>query len=81
MSKINSGSMTSADETFTLVIEPTRGLAHAQLRAVWEYRELLYEMLIGRPPFRATEEAVLALQHLHQEPPSLQIMRHLLKPG
>ncbi len=35
---------------------------------------LLYEMLIGRPPFRATDERVLALQHLHQEPPSLQIM-------
>jgi len=35
---------------------------------------LLYEMLIGRPPFRAADETVLALQHLHQEPPSLQIM-------
>ena len=35
---------------------------------------LLYEMLIGRPPFRAADETVLVLQHLHQEPPSLQIM-------
>jgi serine/threonine-protein kinase len=35
---------------------------------------LLYEMLIGRPPFRADDEAVVVLQHLHQEPPSLQIM-------
>ena len=35
---------------------------------------LLYEMLIGRPPFRPTDETVLALQHLHQEPPSVQIM-------
>ena len=35
---------------------------------------ILYEMLIGRPPFRAEDEEVLALQHLHQEPPSLQIM-------
>jgi serine/threonine protein kinase len=35
---------------------------------------LLYEMLIGRPPFRAADETVLALQHLHQEPPSIQIM-------
>ena len=35
---------------------------------------ILYEMLIGRPPFRAADEAVLVLQHLHQEPPSLQIM-------
>ena len=41
---------------------------------VYAIGEILYEMLIGRPPFRATEEAVLALQHLHQEPPSLQIM-------
>lgn len=35
---------------------------------------LLYEMLVGRPPFRAADETVLVLQHLHQEPPSLQIM-------
>jgi serine/threonine protein kinase len=35
---------------------------------------ILYEMLIGRPPFRAGDETVLVLQHLHQEPPSLQIM-------
>jgi serine/threonine protein kinase len=35
---------------------------------------ILYEMLIGRPPFRAEDEEVLVLQHLHQEPPSLQIM-------
>lgn len=35
---------------------------------------ILYEMLIGRPPFRAADETVLVLQHLHQEPPSLQIM-------
>jgi serine/threonine protein kinase len=35
---------------------------------------LLYEMLVGRPPFRATDETFLALQHLHQEPPSLQVM-------
>ena len=35
---------------------------------------LLYEMLVGRPPFRATDETVLALQHLHQEPPSLEVM-------
>jgi serine/threonine protein kinase len=35
---------------------------------------ILYEMLIGRPPFRAADEAVVVLQHLHQEPPSLQIM-------
>ena len=28
-----------------LVIEPTRGLASLQLRAVWEYRELLYFLI------------------------------------
>lgn len=41
---------------------------------VYVIGSLLYEMLIGRPPFRAADETVLALQHLHQEPPSLQIM-------
>ncbi len=35
---------------------------------------LLYEMLTGRPPFRAGDEMVLALQHLRQEPASLQIL-------
>ena len=35
---------------------------------------ILYEMLIGHPPFRAEDEEILVLQHLHQEPPSLQIM-------
>ncbi len=33
---------------------------------------LLFEMLTGRPPFRATEKSVLALQLLRQTPPSLQ---------
>lgn len=35
---------------------------------------LLYEMLAGRAPFRAQDQSVLALQHLRQEPPSLQIL-------
>jgi serine/threonine protein kinase len=35
---------------------------------------LLYEMLTGRPPFRASDEMVLALQHLRHEPPSLQVL-------
>jgi eukaryotic-like serine/threonine-protein kinase len=35
---------------------------------------LLYEMLAGRPPFRATDRTVLVLQHLRQDPPSLQIL-------
>jgi serine/threonine protein kinase len=35
---------------------------------------LLYEMLTGRPPFRASDETVLALQHLRHEPPSLEVL-------
>ena len=35
---------------------------------------LLYEMLTGRPPFRASDETVLALQHLRHDPPSLQVL-------
>lgn len=35
---------------------------------------LLFEMLTGRPPFRATEKSVLVLQHLRQTPPSLQTL-------
>jgi serine/threonine protein kinase len=35
---------------------------------------LLYEMLTGRPPFRAHDRAVLVRQHMRQEPPSLQIL-------
>lgn len=35
---------------------------------------MLFEMLTGRPPFRATEKSVLALQHLRQNPPSLQVL-------
>lgn len=35
---------------------------------------LLYQMLTGRPPFRASDDVVLALQHQRQEPPSLQVL-------
>lgn len=35
---------------------------------------MLYEMLTGRPPFQADDATVLALQHLRQEPPSLEIL-------
>jgi serine/threonine protein kinase len=35
---------------------------------------LLYEMLTGRPPFRSSDETVLALQHLRYDPPSLQVL-------
>jgi serine/threonine protein kinase len=41
---------------------------------VYVIGSILYEMLTGRPPFRASDELVLALQHLRQEPPSLQIL-------
>lgn len=35
---------------------------------------LLYEMLAGRPPFRSTDDAVLAANHLRQAPPNLQVL-------
>ncbi len=54
--------------------EQASGRAVQPSSDVYVIGSLLYEMLIGRPPFRANDEAVLTLQHLHQEPPSLQIM-------
>ncbi|MGD8627011.1 MAG: serine/threonine-protein kinase [Anaerolineae bacterium] len=41
---------------------------------VYVIGSLLYAMLTGRPPFRTRDETVLALQHLRQEPPALQIL-------
>lgn len=41
---------------------------------VYVVGSLLYEMLAGRPPFRTPDRTVLVLQHLRQEPPSLQIL-------
>jgi serine/threonine protein kinase len=41
---------------------------------VYAIGSLLYEMLSGRPPFRAADRTVLVLQHLRQDPPSLQIL-------
>lgn len=35
---------------------------------------LLYEMLTGRPPFRSSDDSILALQHLRQDPPTLQVL-------
>ena len=35
----------SSEQPPTVVIQPTRGLASLQLRALWEYRELLYFMV------------------------------------
>jgi serine/threonine protein kinase len=54
--------------------EQASGRAVQPSSDVYVIGSLFYEMLIGRPPFRANDEAVLTLQHLHQEPPSLQIM-------
>ena len=42
---------------------------------------LLYQMLTGRPPFRASDDRVLALQHQRQEPPSLQILLPHIPPA
>jgi hypothetical protein len=41
---------------------------------VYVIGSLLYEMLAGRPPFRTADKTVLVLQHLRQDPPSLQIL-------
>lgn len=41
---------------------------------VYVIGSLLYEMLAGRPPFRSTDNTVLAMKHLKQEPPALQVL-------
>jgi hypothetical protein len=41
---------------------------------VYVIGSLLYDMLAGRPPFQAQDEAVLAMRHLRQDPPSLQVL-------
>jgi serine/threonine protein kinase len=41
---------------------------------VYVIGSLLYLMLAGRPPFRTTDETVLIMQHMRQEPPSLQVL-------
>ncbi|MFN2226104.1 MAG: serine/threonine protein kinase [Anaerolineae bacterium] len=41
---------------------------------VYVLGSLIYLMLTGRPPFRADDEVVLAVQHLRQQPPALQIL-------
>jgi serine/threonine protein kinase len=42
---------------------------------------LLYQMLTGRPPFRAGDDRVLALQHQRQEPPSLRVLLPHIPPA
>ncbi len=41
---------------------------------VYVVASLLYCMLSGRPPFRGSDPAMVALQHERQEPPSLEIL-------
>lgn len=41
---------------------------------VYVIGSLFYTMLAGRPPFRSNEGPVLVLQHLRQQPPSLQVL-------
>lgn len=41
---------------------------------VYVIGSLFYPMLAGRPPFRSSEGSIQVLQHLRQEPPSLQIL-------
>ena len=54
--------------------EQASGLGVQPSSDVYVIGALLYEMLIGHPPFRAADEEVVVQQHLRQEPPSLQIM-------
>jgi hypothetical protein len=57
-------------------LSPEQAAGEAAIPAsdVYVAGSLLYEMLTGRPPFRTADAQVLALQHLRQEPPSLQIL-------
>jgi serine/threonine protein kinase len=48
---------------------------------VYVIGSLLYAMLAGRPPFRASDETVLVVQHLRQEPPALDALRPDLSPA
>jgi hypothetical protein len=54
--------------------EQAAGLEVRSASDVYVIGSLIYEMLTGRPPFRATDEPLLALQHLRSYPPSLQVL-------
>jgi hypothetical protein len=54
--------------------EQAAGLEVRAASDVYIIGSLIYEMLTGRPPFRARDETLLALQHLRSDPPSLQVL-------
>jgi serine/threonine-protein kinase len=54
--------------------EQAAGLEARASSDVYVVASLLYAMLAGRPPFRGADPALVALQHLRQEPPSLDIL-------
>jgi serine/threonine protein kinase len=47
---------------------------------VYVIGSLLYRMLAGRPPFQAQDEAVLAVRHLRQDPPLLEVLAPQVPP-
>ncbi|MGC9333164.1 MAG: serine/threonine protein kinase [Anaerolineae bacterium] len=57
-----------------LTPEQAAGEAAHSTSDVYAIGSLFYAMLAGRPPFRSSDSSVQALQHLRQEPPSLQIL-------
>jgi serine/threonine protein kinase len=54
--------------------EQAAGEPHQPASDVYVIGSLIYEMLTGRPPFRASDSTILVMQHLRQEPPSLQVL-------
>jgi serine/threonine protein kinase len=54
--------------------EQAAGKQATTMSDVYILGSLLYEMVSGRPPFRSTDESVLAFQHMRQQHPSLQVL-------